>query len=713
MIFYLDERIEQCWRNNQPVESSHMLFSNHNRSEAFIRTDFDEAASVYCRLDSGKWINYESVDPNKVDSRNDENDDLITVSFDQDVFLSQKYPFKVYDAKELADPGSLNRRIVTFELDNHNKPQFLNSIFELNRVSGLLRTVPSRLVAYKQLLAQVTQINLRFSIIEMDITTYKPVRQSNHILNIVLVNNNKTSHPSLITKIFYDLTNSVIAPLDAQSTKNQGIKWIGNTTIQPSGLVYIDSSSLCMNFSLITHYESRMFMVELNDRPLTVMVKFQLAGSKFIRSIFKYSFYKEPHSNRLIDPDGLNTFDTSKPMIDLKSLVQFYSSQLTFQISTGDLFLDKANGLLFAPLNATETYSFDISLINSTTSRVISTAKFLVTFLLWPTQISKPVQSLFQDSVTIKLSQMKEMIKNQSDWNQREENLLTKLNQVEGYELVVYQFDKNRFESDCQVEEFAIVYDQNDQIPFEIDRFSGSVYYLISEDLDWMFHDKSFNLSITLECDRSKSKHFLLKVEFINDDPIYLIDSQPPIQYFYYMDRLNNQIGQIATRYDNQSDKSLYFELVNKSLLIDVNYHTGYMITTGLESDAQFEVQITGFVGHRPVLIRSEVHITTVKRSPQRWFFQKDVFDIIITMSSNASSVAVQLSSLAGPTPSVTFNLIANPLEGSCELNRTGVLECNFINSIALQKDIEFVAQACYIGPRCLQTSQLAVVSYF
>ena len=260
---------------------------------------------------------------------------------------------------------------------------------------------------------------------------------------------------------------------------------------------------------------------------------------------------------------------------------------------------------------------------------------------------------------------------------QNQRNQLRAVNKIEGYEILIYEFQQSFC---CNQAEYKIEYN-NEDLPFEIEKLTGKVFYLLSEDtIEYSLNgDKFFNLIINI-LNPSEVKQFMLQIQLVNNDPLIQLDNLVNVFHFNPSKPL---IGQIFSDHFDLSAKKLKFQLAQTENF-DVEATTGHLFIKSLSNECNFKLNVnaTGYTGEKRTLLKFDVFLYN-SNCYQTIAFDKTHFDLKIEASDGKFEAEFKLSAQysivnANNRPA-RFRLIGNELEQFCQLNWfNAILSCYF-----------------------------------
>jgi hypothetical protein len=307
-----------------------------------------------------------------------------------------------------------------------------------------------------------------------------------------------------------------------------------------------------------------------------------------------------------------------------------------------------------------------------------------------------------------------------NEQNQDSDDFITTSSRVEGYEVLIYDF-RHSFSSLPGQIEFNIEYNNRD-LPFEIEKSSGKVYYLISEDTSQFNSngEKHFflNISLTLRLKR----FFLIEIKIINDDQ--LIQLRGLTQKFKLnSEGSNKQVGRVTIYHlDSIGNKRLNFELA-ESENYEIDAKTGYLFAKNETSHGYVNIKLTvavsGYVGAKCTLMKIDVFLYN---DLDRGLLDKDVFDFKLEILSDFNDLETEFvlsrkyEVVSEARRPARFGLLNNELERHCQLNMyNGVLSCYFQRSVLMslpRKVFNLAVIAYYLDDKYLQYAKYAQVSF-
>jgi hypothetical protein len=315
------------------------------------------------------------------------------------------------------------------------------------------------------------------------------------------------------------------------------------------------------------------------------------------------------------------------------------------------------------------------------------------------------------------------MILSKIDQNQNNnDDFISTSNKIEGYEIQIYNF-RHQFPTLPDQIEFSIEYNNVD-IPFEIEKRTGKLFYLISEDtLEFDRNgEKYFYLNVTIANGQLK-KYFIIEIKLSDDEKIIQLEGSAPQKL--YFDAYNQQVGQVSISDFDFGYKSSNFE-VAESDLFEIDSKTGYLFVRAEENlkeihnYSKIDVAITGVIGQKYTQIKSEVFIF---KSLEANLFDQKSFDFKLDFSFDCAESGLEtefilseqyaiLSEIKRPT---RFRLINNELDKFCQLNEfNGVLGCFFSKSSLVntqKKKFNLIAAAYNLDDEYLQFAEYAQVN--
>jgi hypothetical protein len=328
---------------------------------------------------------------------------------------------------------------------------------------------------------------------------------------------------------------------------------------------------------------------------------------------------------------------------------------------------------------------------------------------------------VYADSLSFAKSQIQLMILSKIEDNQNnDENFISTSNKVEGYEVEIYNF-RHQFANLPDQIEFNIEYGNYD-LPFEIEKYTGKLFYLISEDTRKYNRngEKYFYLNVTITDGQIKT-YFIMEIKLNDDEQIIRLDGLVNKLYF---DLSSQQIGQVSISNLDLGYKNLNFE-IKESENFEIDSKTGYLfIKAGQDlrdvyNNSKLDVNISGFVGLKHTLINSEVFIfndlSTKVFNQENFDFKLEIDSDLIKSGLEAEfGLSEQYEIVSETKRPVRFKLINNELEKFCQLNLfNGVLQC-FFSRLALnnvQKGVfNMLAVAYYPDNEYLQHAEYAQV---
>lgn len=206
-----------------------------------------------------------------------------------------------------------------------------------------------------------------------------------------------------------------------------------------------------------------------------------------------------------------------------------------------------------------------------------------------------------------------------------------------GYDVLVHDFNTGLNENDQNLIEFSIDYQDQNDLPFEINKYSGQLYYLISEDTSEFDsnYEKKFIFRIILK-DLNNIVSFC-EIDFclINNDPIVYTEN---LTNKFLVDKYlssNKLIGQIdlinsleANNHQDSSQLIIFLNLNQVELNFKIEYsndvfyldpRTGHLFTNDLigSQRSQFyslNVKVTGKIPNLNKNLLFEINVYIIAR---------------------------------------------------------------------------------------------------
>ncbi|CAF0722547.1 unnamed protein product [Brachionus calyciflorus] len=271
------------------------------------------------------------------------------------------------------------------------------------------------------------------------------------------------------------------------------------------------------------------------------------------------------------------------------------------------------------------------------------------------------------------------------------------------YELLIYDFGNFGYLNERNLIEFVIEY-FND-LPFEIEKYSGKLYYLVSEDSkDFnLYFEKNYKFKLTATDLNGDSAEIAIDFTLIDDDPIsYLGDKLIHTILVTKTIQKNEIIGKIElTNILNQNNYENFTEILNAltNNFWEINYEiisdnnqfeidtkTGLVVSKDqieIKDDQFFKicVQVNGKLGRKEMTLLIDVNIIVNLNLPLRYNSKPEFERKLIKFETENTTSYFQLETKKSVNRnSLRFRIIQN-IDADCQIDFfTGIIKCLLIN---------------------------------